>query len=188
VEAWYPGECGGEAIADVLFGDFNPSGRLPLTFYKSAKDLPQFVNYSMKGRTYRYFKGDPLYPFGFGLSFSKFKYEDIQVSKPEIGVEDSVQVSVRITNSSEYQGEEVVQLYVKDVESSVVRPLKSLRGIRRIALNPGESKAVSFMVKPEDLSFFNTVTRKNVVEPGVFELGIGRSSADYSIVNLEVIE
>ncbi len=187
LEAWYPGERGGEAIADVLFGDYNPSGRLPVTFYKSVKDLAPFVNYSMKGRTYRYFEGETLYPFGFGLSYSTFEYANIQLSEGQIAAADSVVVSVEVTNAGPHPGEEVVQLYVKDVESSVVRPLKSLRGIRRIALNPGESKEVSFMVKPEDLSFFNTQTRKNVVEPGVFEIGIGRSSADYRTVNLEVV-
>jgi len=188
VEAWYPGELGGTAIADVLFGDYNPSGRLPVTFYKSVKELSPFVNYSMKGRTYRYFEGEPLYPFGYGLSFTDFEYKNLKLSEEIINTSGSVAVSVKVTNVGKYQGDEVVQLYIKDVESSVKRPLKSLRGIKRISLKPKKSTTVSFEVTPDDLSFFDTVKRKKVVEPGVFEIGIGRASDKFGIVKLEVIE
>ncbi len=176
LEAWYPGELGGTAIADILFGDYNPSGRLPVTFYKSEKDLPQFVNYAMKGRTYRYFKGEPLYPFGYGLSYTKFDYKNITLSKPEMAASDSLDVSVEISNLGKFKGDEVVQLYVTDVESDEVRPLKSLRGIKRISLEPGKSTVVTFSVKPEDLAFFDIEQDKKVVEPGVFEIGVGPSS------------
>jgi len=176
LEAWYPGEQGGTAIADILFGDYNPSGRLPVTFYKSEKDLPQFVNYAMKGRTYRYFTGEPLYPFGYGLSYTDFEYRDIVVSKNKMTATDSLEVRVKISNLGEFKGDEVVQMYITDVESDEVRPLKSLRGIQRISLEPGESTELTFSVKPEDLAFFDIEQDKKVVEPGVFEVGVGPSS------------
>jgi beta-glucosidase len=188
VEAWYPGELGGTAISDVLFGDYNPSGRLPLTFYKSEKDLPQFVTYAMKGRTYRYFEGEALYPFGYGLSYTNFEYQNISVSKEKMAATDSLQVTVELSNTGKYKGDEVVQLYVSDLESTEVRPLKSLRGIQRISLNPGESKTVSFSVKPEDLAFYDIQQKKKVVEPGFFEIGVGPSSADLIKQKFEVIK
>jgi beta-glucosidase len=188
IEAWYPGELGGAAIADVLFGDYNPSGRLPVTFYKSVKDLPPFVNYAMKGRTYRYFEGEVLYPFGYGLSYSDFKYKNISLSKDQIAAGDSLQCSIEIKNEGKYKGDEVVQLYVKDMESSVVRPLKSLRGIKRITLEPGETSKVSFKIKPKDLEFFDVDQKQNIVEAGFFEIGIGSSSSDLLTTKFEVIE
>lgn len=187
VEAWYPGELGGDAIADVLFGDYNPSGRLPVTFYKSEKDLPQFVNYAMKGRTYRYFEGEALYPFGFGLSYSNFGYENLKLNDAEINVGDSTTISVLVRNTGEFTGDEVVQLYVTDVESSVVRPFKSLRGINRVSLNPGESKRIEFTISSKDLSFVDTNTKEKIVEPGIFEIGIGGSSIGYNTVPLNVV-
>src|SRR6185312_8704598 len=117
VDAWYPGEEGGTAIADVLFGDYNPSGRLPVTFYKSVADLPAFSDYSMQGRTYRYFKGQPLYPFGFGLSYSTFKYDGLKLGAKQVRSGESVKVSANVTNTSNRAGDEVVQLYVTDVAS-----------------------------------------------------------------------
>lgn len=186
VEAWYPGELGGTAIADVLFGDYNPSGRLPVTFYKTHKDLSPFVNYSMKGRTYRYFEGEVLYPFGYGLSYTDFKYEKLKLAESKISTTGATKVSVKVKNVGDLQGEEVVQLYIKDVESSVKRPLKDLRGIERIALKPGKSTTVTFEITAEDLQFFDTVKHKNVVEPGIFEIGIGGASNSFETVNLEV--
>ncbi|WP_297089352.1 glycoside hydrolase family 3 C-terminal domain-containing protein [uncultured Draconibacterium sp.] len=186
LEAWYPGELGGTAIADILFGDYNPSGRLPVTFYKSEKDLPQFVNYAMKGRTYRYFKGEALYPFGYGLSFTNFEYKNITLSKEKMAANDSLQVTVEVSNNGDYKGDEVVQLYVSDVESDEVRPLKSLRGIKRISLEPGKSTMVTFSVKSEDLAFFDIQHDKKVVEPGVFEIGVGPSSAKLTKRSFEI--
>ncbi len=188
VEAWYPGELGGTAIADVLFGDYNPSGRLPVTFYKTVKELSPFVNYSMKGRTYRYFEGEALYPFGYGLSYTDFSYGTLKLAKDKITATGSTTVSVKVTNVGKYKGDEVVQLYIKDVESSVKRPLKSLRGIKRISLKPKKSTTVSFEITPEDLSFFDTVKHEKVVEPGIFEIGIGAASDNFETVKLEVTE
>lgn len=188
VEAWYPGELGGNAIADVLFGDYNPSGKLPLTFYKSSKDLSPFVNYSMKGRTYRYFEGEALYPFGYGLSYTQFEYNKLKLSKEKINITGTCKVSVKVKNVGDVAGEEVVQLYIKDVESSVKRPLKTLRGIKRISLNPGKSTTVSFEITPEDLSFFDTQQHKKIVEPGDFEIGIGTASNNFETVKLTVLK
>ncbi|WP_336892096.1 glycoside hydrolase family 3 C-terminal domain-containing protein [Flavicella sp.] len=186
IEAWYPGELGGNAIADVLFGDYNPSGKLPVTFYKSVKELSPFVNYSMKGRTYRYFEGEALYPFGYGLSYTKFSYGKLKLSKVKMESTDSCRISVEVTNTGGYVGDEVVQLYIEDIESSVIRPLKSLRGIKRITLKPNESQVVHFEISPKDLSFFNIEQHKKVVEPGVFEIGIGSASDDYKTIELEI--
>ncbi|UMB53312.1 glycoside hydrolase family 3 C-terminal domain-containing protein [Lutibacter sp. A64] len=188
VEAWYPGELGGAAIADVLFGDYNPSGRLPVTFYKTVKDLSPFVNYSMKGRTYRYFEGEALYPFGYGLSYTSFNYKNIRVSKPKINTSEFVEVSATISNTGSLKGDEVVQLYITDKESSVVRPLKSLRGIKRISLEPGQSTEVKFTVNTEDLSFYDITKQEKVVEPGIFEIGIGASSKEMIKTSFEVVE
>ncbi|WP_405605851.1 glycoside hydrolase family 3 C-terminal domain-containing protein [Polaribacter sp. Asnod1-A03] len=187
VEAWYPGELGGNAIADVLFGDYNPSGRLPVTFYKSHKDLSPFVNYSMKGRTYRYFEGEALYPFGYGLSYTNFKYDKLKLSKEKINKTGTTKVSVRVKNIGDLDGDEVVQLYIKDVKSSVKRPLMDLKGIERISLKSGKSTTVTFEITSEDLEFFDTVHRKKVVESGIFEIGIGAASNNFETVKLEVI-
>ncbi|MDO5971930.1 glycoside hydrolase family 3 C-terminal domain-containing protein [Flavivirga aquimarina] len=187
IEAWYPGELGGTAIADVLFGDYNPSGRLPVTFYKSTKELSPFVNYSMKGRTYRYFEGEALYPFGFGLSYTKFSYENLKLSKLKMTATETCKISAVVTNTGDYAGDEVVQLYVKDLESSVVRPLKSLRGIKRIFLKPKESRVVHFDITPEDLSYFDIEKHKKIVEPGAFEIGIGPASNNYETIELQII-
>ncbi len=141
VEAWYPGEEGGTAIADVLFGDYNPSGRLPVTFYKSIAQLPPFENYSMQGRTYRYFKGAPLYPFGFGLSYTKFKYDNLKLSAKTIKVGEGVQVSVEVQNVGSQAGDEVVQWYITDVAASVPVPVRSLIGMKRVSLRPRRKAA-----------------------------------------------
>lgn len=149
VNAWYGGQDAGTAIADVLFGDYNPSGRLPLTFYKSDSDLPDFKDYSMANRTYRYFKGQPLYGFGHGLSYTSFGYSGLKTVAPAARNKNAT-VSVRVTNTGARDGEEVVQLYVSG--SGNEAPLRSLKGFQRIFLKKGESKTVSFALTPEDLS------------------------------------
>src|SRR6185436_15781690 len=137
VEAWYPGQAG-NAIADVLFGDYNPAGRLPVTFYGSVSDLPAFDDYRMAGRTYRFFKGQPLYPFGHGLSYTTFTYANLGTSADSAGTNATVLVSVDVTNSGKRSGDEVVQMYVEHVGSSVERPIRELRGYRRLTLAAGE--------------------------------------------------
>jgi beta-glucosidase len=172
IDAWYPGEEGGTAIADVLFGDYNPSGRLPVTFYKSVADLPAFTDYSMQGRTYRYFKGQPLYPFGFGLSYSTFKYDGLKLSSKSIRSGESVTLTANVTNTSKRAGDEVVQLYISDVAASVPVSIRSLAGIKRVFLRPGEKSTVSFEIKPEQMSVIDN-NGKRVIEPGEFLVSIG---------------
>ncbi len=172
VQAWYPGEEGGAAIADVLFGDYNPAGRLPVTFYKSANDLPPFTEYGMSGRTYRYFKGEPLYPFGHGLSYTRFVYGDVKLSARSIKAGAGVTVSVDVENLGERDGDEVVQLYVTDVAASVPVPVRSLQGVRRVSLRRGERRSVSFTLAPSQLSVIDDRGRR-VVEPGDFLISVG---------------
>jgi beta-glucosidase len=172
VQAWYPGEEGGAAIADVLFGDYNPGGRLPVTFYKSADQLPPFENYRMDGRTYRFFKGEPLYPFGHGLSYTQFKYSGFTVSSPRVSPSANVTVSATVENAGSRAGDEVVQLYLTDLEASVRVPIRSLAGIERIHLQPGERRVVKFTIDPRQLAVI-TDDGKTVVEPGDFKVTIG---------------
>jgi beta-glucosidase len=172
IDAWYPGEEGGTAIADVLFGDYNFSGRLPVTFYKSVADLPAFTDYSMQGRTYRYFKGQPLYPFGFGLSYSTFTYDGLKLSSKSIRNGESVTVSANVTNTGNREGDEVVQLYISDIAASVLVAIRSLAGIKRISLKPGEKKTVSFEIKPEQMSVIDN-NGKRIIEPGEFLVSVG---------------
>ena len=139
--AWYPGQQGGAAIADVLFGDVSPSGRLPVTFYKSVDQLPPFSDYSMKGRTYRFFAGEPLYPFGYGLSYTRFAYSNLRLSRQGSGW-DQVDVSVDVTNAGTRSGHEVVQLYVRPIAPKVPMPTRDLRGFERLLLQPGERRTV----------------------------------------------
>jgi beta-glucosidase len=177
VEAWYPGQAGGTAIADVLFGDYNPAGRLPVTFYESADQLPGFDDYSMKGRTYRYFQGEPLYAFGYGLSYTTFAIDNLRLAKKRIKRDGSTRVLADVANTGGREGTEVVQLYIRDLVSSVTRPVKELKGFQRISLQPGETKTVAFDVTPESLAFYD-VNMKYAVEPGQFEIMIGNSSRD----------
>jgi beta-glucosidase len=171
LQTWYAGEEGGTALADVLFGDTNPAGRLPVTFYKSVEQLPPFEDYRMAGRTYRYFTGEPLYPFGYGLSYTRFAYSKLSVPK-QAKTGANVNVRVRVTNIGKVAGDEVVQLYVKDMQATVPVPLRALQGFKRIHLRPGESQVVSFTLAPRQLSLIDKQF-KRVVEPGEFEIAVG---------------
>ncbi len=183
LDAWYPGEEGGTAIAEVLFGDVSPGGRLPITFPRSVADVPEFTDYGMKGRTYRYLEKEPLYPFGYGLSYTRFEYRDIQLSSARIGPGDEVEVSAIVKNVGERAGDEVVQLYVKDLEASCVVPHHDLRGFERLRLEPGEERRVSFRLTPRDLSLIDDAGRR-VLEPGRFRLTLGGSQPDARSVEL----
>lgn len=151
INAWYGGQSAGTAIADVLFGDYNPAGRLPVTFYKSDSDLPDFSSYSMENRTYRYFKSDPLYGFGYGLSYTSFYYDQLKVPTTSLAGKQII-VSARVTNTGIKDGEEVIQLYVSNENKAIKAPLKALKGFKRILLKAGESKMVQFQLTPQDLS------------------------------------
>ena len=190
--AWYPGQRGGDAVADVLFGEYNPAGRLPVTFYSSTDELAGFEDYNMragKGFTYRYYNGEALYPFGHGMSYTKFKYSDMTIDKTNIVKSDEILVSVKVKNSGVLDGEEVVQLYIKDVESTTWMPLKQLREFKRISLKKGEQKTVEFKLKAiEDLRHYDATKQSYVVEPGDFEIQIGSSSKDIRLKKIIQVE
>jgi beta-glucosidase len=171
IEAWYPGQAGGEAIADVIFGDYNPGGRLPVTIYKSLNDLPPFEDYNMKDRTYRYFKGEPLFPFGYGLSFTSFKYSNLEI-EPDICAGDTVKVNVDVKNSGKLAGDEIVQLYISNLGSPYPVPIRSLQAFKRINLLPGETKTIGLTVRPDAFSVIND-NNERVVLPGKFIISVG---------------
>lgn len=178
LEAWYPGQAGGTAIANVLFGEYNPAGRLPVTFYRSVDDLPAFDDYDMAGRTYRYFEGDPLYPFGHGLSYTTFQYGSLRTSATTIGAEGSATVSVDVTNTGSRAGDEVVQLYVRYPSSAVARPIRDLRGYQRVSIDPGETRTIQFQLDASSLRYWDPAEDRWVLEPGAVTLEVGASSAD----------
>ena len=171
LEAWYPGETGGTAAASILTGRTNPSGRLPLTFYRSVTDLPPFGDYSTKGRTYRYFTGTPVYPFGHGLSYTRFGYAPLTVTPARGGAENGVRITTRITNQGERPGEEVAQLYL-DFPDRPGAPRIALRGFQRIALQPGEARDVTFNLSPRDLSSV-TLDGARSVAAGDYRVTVG---------------
>jgi beta-glucosidase len=173
LEAWYPGQAGGTAIANVLFGDFNPSGRLPVTFYKSADDLPDFSDYSMKGRTYRYFEGESLYPFGFGLSYTSFTYSNLKFKK-SVKAGKPVLVSVDVQNTGNMNGGEVAQLYIRHINSPYRVPNLALQGFDYVFLKKGEKKTIQFELTPSQLSVINNEYKRMVV-PGKIEVFVGGS-------------
>ena len=178
IDAWYPGEEGGDAVADVLFGDYDPAGRLPVTFYKSVKDVPPFEDYDMSGRTYRYFKGSALYPFGFGLSYTRFEYSGITVDKQSAKRADTLDVSVKIRNTGKFDGDEVVQLYVRNLTSKQLQPIRSLEGFKRVFVAKGESTIVHINFPVSSLGYFNAKVGDYYVEPGRYEVEAASSSGD----------
>jgi beta-glucosidase len=187
LEGWYPGQEGGTALADVLFGDYNPAGRLPVTFYRTVKDLPPFEEYAMKGRTYRYFTGIPLYPFGYGLSYTTFAYSALSLEKAVLHPGDSTEISFQITNTGSVDGDEVVQLYLRYPESFEKRPLKELKAFKRIPVKSGEKKEIAFVISPGMLARYDYEKDIQVVEPGKYGFLVGSSSADCQLVELTII-
>jgi len=179
VLAWYSGQRGGDAVADVLFGNANPGGRLPVTFYKADEKLPAYDDYRMDGRTYRYFKGAPLYPFGYGLSYTTFGYSDMQLDQPAVSADGHLKVTLTVKNTGQRAGDEVVQLYVRSTHAGPWRSNKELRGFQRVNLQPGEEKRVSFDIAPRiDLRYYDDAHRAYAVDPGRYEVQVGASSAD----------
>ena len=173
VQVWYPGQEGGTAVADVLFGDFNPSGKLPITFYKNSSQLPDYEDYSMKGRTYRYFN-DALFPFGYGLSYTEWKVEG---GKWKENTNGGGTITVDVTNTGARKGTEVVQLYIRNLQDAE-GPLKSLRGFQRVTLNPGQSQTVSIPLSRQSFEFWDAETNTMRVKPGQYEVFVGTSSSD----------
>ena len=179
LDIWYPGEEGGNAVAEVLFGDYNPAGKLPVTFPVSEAQLPLVYNHKPTGRgdDYNNLSGLPLFPFGFGLSYSNFEYADVELEKNKIQKNESTIVHFKIKNTGKQEGDEVVQLYIRDLLSSVARPVMELKGFQRTHLNPGETKDVSFAITPEMLRMLDK-DLKPIVEPGDFRIMVGSSSRD----------
>jgi beta-glucosidase len=175
VEAWYPGQAGGEALADVLFGDYNPAGRLPVTFYRSVEDLPPFEDYRMEGRTYRYFRGEPLFPFGYGLSYTTFKFENLRIGQAKVRARGSVAISVDVTNTGDRDGDEVVQLYTRHSAAPPLHHIKELNGFKRLSFQPGERRTVTFILSTDQLAFCDEAKRL-AVQPGTVEVMVGSSS------------
>jgi beta-glucosidase len=179
IQAWWPGEEGGDAVAEAIFGETNPGGRLPYTIYASETQVPPQDEYDIsKGFTYMYVKGAPLYPFGYGLSYSKFKYSHPRVTPEKISGNETITASVDVKNTSCRAGDEVVQLYTRELHPGVVRASHELRGFQRISLQPGEQKTVTFSVPATKLAFYDVTRHAFVVEPGEYEIQIGASSAD----------
>ena len=181
VQGWYPGEQGGQAIAEVLTGQVNPSGKLPLTFYRSVKDLPDFMDYTMKNRTYRYFKGEALFPFGYGLSYTTF-----EIGKPQfLPLTNTYKVRAQVRNTGKVEGTEVVQVYIRHMADKE-GPLKTLRGYQRITLKPGEAKTVTIELPRERFETWDAKTNTMCVVPGKYELMLGTSSADKDLQKIQV--
>jgi beta-glucosidase len=171
LEAWYPGQAAGEAIANVLSGDYNPGGRLPVTFYKSVNDLSDFKEYNIKGQTYRFFSGSPLYPFGYGMSYTTFSYRDLKMAT-EQKTGEPLKVSATVTNTGAYAGEEVVQVYVSAAKPEGRAPIRSLVEFERLALAPGQSRTIEFTL-PADVFALRNKTGQSTYSPGTFGVSVG---------------
>jgi beta-glucosidase len=176
---WYPGQRGGNAMADVLFGDVNPAGRLPVTFYKADEKLPAFDDYSMHNRTYRYFSGEALYPFGYGLSYTRFSYSNLNVNQKTFAADESIKVRMQLKNTGKYAGDEVVQVYIKPINPQRARALKELRAVERVHLQKGEQQELSFTLLPnKDLLIYDEQKKAYAVDAGRYEIQVGASSSD----------
>jgi len=191
LHAWYPGQEAGNAIADILFGDVNPSGKLPQTFPQRLEDNPSYINFpGENGKVlygerlfvgYRYYdkkRITPLFPFGFGLSYTTFEYGTLQLSATEIGPDETLEVSIEVTNTGDRWGQEVVQVYARDLEAGLLRPEKELKAFAKIGLAPGERETVKLPLTSESLAYFDDRTREWVAEAGEFEVLVGASSQD----------
>lgn len=192
IEAWYPGEEGGTALAEVIFGDYNPGGRLPVTFVKSLDQLPPFTDYSMQGRTYRYMQEEPLYPFGYGLSYTTFTYRNLTLDKTAfaIGQDQEIKITVEVENTGPVAGDEVAQLYLKHLDAKVVTPNYELQGFKRLSLAPGEKQTVAFILHPRQLAVVDE-TGTFRLEPGTIRLYVGGRQPDprsRALTGTEVLE
>lgn len=200
LNAWFGGTEAAVAIADVLFGDVNPSGKLPATFSQHVGQVPLYYAAKNTGRplaegqwfqkfrsNYLDVSNDPLYPFGYGLSYTQFEYDEPRLSKQSITVDETLEVRVRVTNTGDYEGDEVVQLYIRDLVGTVTRPVKELKGFKRIGLKPGESQEVVFHISEEDLKFYNAKL-DYVAEPGAFDVFVGPNSRDVMALRFELTD
>lgn len=185
VQAWYPGQAGGMAVADVLFGDYNPAGRLPVTFYKSTEQLPDFEDYNIQGRTYRYFKGEALFPFGYGLSYTSFEIGEARLSKKKIHENESVCLELPVKNTGNRDGDEVVQVYIRKLQDKD-GPLKTLKAFKRFHLKANEKKHITFHLQNENFTFFDTESNTMRVVPGDYEILYGTSSMEKDLKRINI--
>ena len=176
LQAWYPGQSGGKAVAEVLFGDYNPAGRLPATFYRNLAQLPDFEDYNMAGHTYRFFNGEPLFPFGYGLSYTTFKYGKIQL-KSSAQTGETVKITVPVTNTGSRNGEEVVQVYLKK-QGETDGPVKTLRAFKRVYIPAGKTVKVELELTPKQLEWWDSATNTMRTLPNTFDVMVGGSSKD----------
>jgi beta-glucosidase-like glycosyl hydrolase len=190
IEAWYPGDEGGNAIADVLFGDYNPAGRLPITFYRTADELPDFNDYDIrKGRTYMYMRNEPLFPFGHGLSYTKFEYGNLSISPAKSKTDGTLEIKLNVKNTGELKGDEVIQLYIKKSVNGEVMPLKELKRFKRETFLAGETKEITFELPVSELSYYDAKNKSFRVEPGIFRIMAGASSSDIRLTgSVEITE
>ena len=175
IQAWYPGQAGGKAIAATLMGEYNPAGRLPLTFYKSTSQLPDFEDYSLKGRTYRYFTDEPLFPFGHGLSYTSFKYGEAELSSRTIKAGENLSMSIPVSNIGKYDGDEVVQIYIRRPDDKQ-GPLLTLREFKRVNIAKGTTSNIKFQLTPDSFEWFDTNTNTMRTLKGEYEILYGGTS------------
>ena len=188
LDGWYLGQETGTAVAEALFGDINPGGKLPVTVARHVGQLPVFYNHKPSARRgYVFDTSQPLFPFGYGLSYTTFTYANLRVAPARMGPQDRTTVSVDVTNTGARAGDEVAQLYIRDVVSTATQPVKQLRGFRRVTLQPGETRTVTFGIGPEHLAYHGP-DMKRVVEPGRFDVMVGGNSVDVRSAPLDVVE
>ncbi|GAB6009769.1 xylan 1,4-beta-xylosidase [Dysgonomonas reticulitermitis] len=185
LQAWYPGQSGGKAVADVLFGDCNPAGRLPVTFYKNMSQLPDFEDYNMQGRTYRYMKEEPLFPFGYGLSYTTFRYGNPLVSKNKVKAGETVTLNIPVTNTGKLDGEEVIQVYLKK-KNDAEGPVKTLRAFKRILIPAGKTENISFDLGMKQFEWWNEASQSIDVSAGDFEILVGNSSKEEDLTGIDI--
>lgn len=185
LQAWYPGQSGGTAVADVLFGKYNPSGRLPVTFYKDTTQLPDFENYDMAGRTYRYMQQQPLFAFGYGISYSSFKYGIPQTNKQQIKQHEPVTITIPVTNLSKRDGDEIVQLYLRKANDAT-GPVKTLRAVKRVPIKAGKTVKVTFVLQDKDFEWWNETTQRVETHAGTYDILVGSSSQEKDLKRIQV--
>ena len=183
LQAWYPGQAGGQAVADVLFGTYNPAGRLPMTFYSCLAQVPDFEDYNMTGRTYRYLQEEPLWPFGYGLSYTTFSYDKARLNKPEVGKDKSLTLSVNVTNTGASDGDEVIQVYLKK-EGDAEGALKTLRAFKRVNIPAGKTMQVAFKLGEKELEWWDEQSNVVRMTPGDYTLMVGSSSKEIDLQEL----
>jgi beta-glucosidase len=186
LQAWYAGQGGSKALADVLFGDYNPGGKLPVTFYRSTNDLPDFLDYSMKNRTYRYFTGQPQYAFGYGLSYTTFAVGKAKLSARSMKKGGMVKIMVPVTNTGKREGTETVQVYVKALEDAEA-PIKALKGFQKLSLKPGETSTATISLDDEAFEYYNEAIDELSVKPGRYQILYGTSSLDKDLQSLDFV-